>query len=469
MTLEMPVATVSSGAGLDDPVHRMAAVVDPDSFRLDAEPPGGHVRSGSGRLDGREVRTFCCDARVGGGALGADDAATIAGVVEAAARAGAPIVGIWQSGGARLQEGTSSLDGMGRIFRAIVGSQGVVPHVSVVLGSAAGGAAYGPALSDFVVAGPEARVFVTGPDIVRRVIGEDVDAAALGGPDMHATHSGVVHLCEPSDEAALSKARALLRLLAGPSAPLVGALPPEPRLEQIVPTSTKQVYDMRLLAATLLDAGAPLVELHPRWAPNLLTVFGRLGGRTVGLLGNNPYHLAGCLDCAGSEKGAAFVDKCDEMGIPLVVLADVPGYLPGTEQESGGIVVRGARLLRAFARARVPRVTVIVRKAYGGAFIAMNSKSLGADAVYAWPRAEVGVMHPEGAVDVLYRRRLANTAPSHRDAVRTQLAREYQHGAGGLGRALACGHIDRVIEPRETRAALSSALLAARRSRRAGA
>jgi acetyl-CoA/propionyl-CoA carboxylase carboxyl transferase subunit len=469
MTIKMPATPILHEPSNADPVRRMAAVVDPETFRPDPEPPRGHVRSGSGTIDGRQVRTFCCDARVGGGALGGDDAATIAGVVVAAARAGAPIVGIWQSGGARLQDGTSSLDGMGRIFRAIIESQGVVPHVSVVLGSAAGGAAYGPALSDFVVAGPDARVFVTGPDIVRRVIGEDVDAAALGGPDMHATRSGVVHVCELTDEAALGKARALVRLLAGRSTPPAGHLPPEPRLEQIVPASAKQVYDMRLLAATLLDPDAAPVELHQRWAPNLLTVFGRLGGRTVGLLGNNPYHLAGCLDCAGSEKGAAFVEKCDEMRIPLVVLADVPGYLPGTQQESGGIVARGARLLRAFARAKVPRVTVIVRKAYGGAFIAMNSKSLGADAVYAWPRAEVGVMHPEGAVDVLFRRRLANTAPSHRDAVRTQLAQEYQHGAGGLGRALACGHIDTVIQPSDTRAAVSAALIAAGRSSRAGA
>jgi acetyl-CoA/propionyl-CoA carboxylase carboxyl transferase subunit len=461
MTLEVPAARTSCTPSDADPVRRMAVVVDPGTFRPDPEPPRSHVRSGSGSIDGRRIRTFCCDARVGGGALGGDDAATIAGVVEAAARAGAPIIGIWQSGGARLQDGTSSLDGMGRIFRAIVESQGVVPHVSVVLGSAAGGAAYGPALSDFVVAGPDARVFVTGPDIVRRVIGEDVDAAALGGPDVHATRSGVVHLCEPTEEAALAKARALLRLLAGAGTPPAADLPPEPRLEQIVPASAKQVYDMRLLAATLLDADATPVELHQRWAPNLLTVFGRLGGRTVGLLGNNPYHLAGCLDCAGSEKGAAFVEKCDEMRIPLVVLADVPGYLPGSQQESGGIVVRGARLLRAFARARVPRVTVIVRKAYGGAFIAMNSKSLGADAVFAWPLAEVGVMHPEGAVDVLFRRRLANTAPSHRDAVRIRLAQQYQDGAGGLGRALACGHIDSVIQPSDTRATVAAALLAA--------
>lgn len=460
MTLQMsaPIAPTSTDV---DPWLRMATVVDPHTFSPDPEPARGHVRSGSGTIDHRQVRTFCCDARHGGGALGQDDADIIAAVVEGAARAREPIVGIWQSGGARLQDGTSSLDGMGRIFRAIVGSQGVVPHVSVVLGPAAGGAAYGPALSDFIVAGPGARVFVTGPEIVRRVIGEDVDAAALGGPEMHATRSGVVHVSELSEEAALGTARALLRLLAGRNQPHGEALPPDPRLEELVPISPKQVYDMRLLVSALLDREVPPVELHQRWAPNMLTSFGRLGGLKVGVLANNPYYLAGCLDCTGSEKGAAFVEKCDELKIPIVVLADVPGYLPGTAQESGGIVVRGARLLRAFARARVPRVTVIIRKAYGGAFIAMNSKSLGADAVYAWPHAEVGVMHPEGAVDILFRRQLAEAAPHLRDALRTRLAQEHEHGAGGLGRALTLGHVDAVIQPSDTRAVVRTALLAA--------
>ena len=415
-------------------------------------------------IDGQEVRAFCCDARRGGGALGADDARLIVGVVESAARSRAPVVGIWQSGGARLQDGTSSLDGMGCIFRSIVSSQGVIPHVSVVLGPAAGGAAYGPALSDFIVTGPGARVFVTGPDIVRRVIGEDVDATALGGPELHTTRSGVVHVAEPSDESALGTAKALLRLVSGRGV-LGEETRSDPRIDQIVPSSPKKVYDMRELAAALLDKDVPPVELHRRWAPNIVTMFGRLRGLKVGLLANNPYYLAGCLDCAASEKGAAFVEKCDKMGIAVVVLADVPGYLPGLEQESSGIVVRGARLLRAFAKARVPRVTVIIRKAYGGAFIAMNSKSLGADAVYAWPRAEVGVMHAEGAVDVLFRRQLAEAAPARRDALRTQLAREYQDGAGGLRRALSLGHVDAVIEPSDTRARLISAILAADRCR----
>jgi acetyl-CoA/propionyl-CoA carboxylase carboxyl transferase subunit len=218
---------------------------------------------------------------------------------------------------------------------------------------------------------------------------------------------------------------------------------------------------MRLLTSALLDPDTPPVELHERWAPNVLTVFGRLGGATVGILANNPYHLAGCLDCTGSDKAAGFVQKCDELGIPIVVLADVPGYLPGSQQESCGIVARGAQLLGAFARSTVPRVTVIIRKAYGGAFIAMNSKSLGADAVYAWPLAEVGVMYPDGAVDVLFQRRLAEAPPKLRDRLRAHLAQEYSRGAGGLGRALARGYIDAVIQPRDTRAVVATALCAA--------
>jgi acetyl-CoA/propionyl-CoA carboxylase carboxyl transferase subunit len=444
-----------------DPLSRLAEVVDPETLNPDSEPAAGHVRSGSGMIDNQVVRIFCCDARHGGGALGEEDATIIARAVETAIQEVVPVVGIWQSGGARLQDGTSSLDGMGRIFRAIVRSRGVIPHVSVVLGAAAGGAAYGPALSDFIVAGPAARLFVTGPEVVRRVTGEDVDAATLGGPEVHATRSGVLHVCEATDGGALSTARGLLRLLIGPHRPVTNQLPPDSGLENIVPTSPKQVYDMRRLTSALLDPDTPPVELHERWAPNVLTVFGRLGGATVGILANNPYHLAGCLDCAGSDKAAGFVQKCDELDIPIVVLADVPGYLPGTQQESGGIVVRGARLLGAFAKSTVPRVTVIIRKAYGGAFIAMNSKSLGADAVYAWPLAEVGVMYPEGAVDVLFRRRLAEAPPKLRDSLRAHLAQEYEQGAGGLGRALARGYIDAVIQPRDTRAVVATALCAA--------
>src|SRR5262249_32322479 len=233
---------------------------------------------------------------------------------------------------------------------------------------------------------------------------------------------------------------------------------PDRRLSSVLPASSRTVYDVRDVVRLILDADTAPIELHRWWAPNIVTTYGRINGMTVGILANNPLHLAGCLDCAASEKAAAFVQKSASLGIPLVVLADVPGYLPGRDQESNGVVMRGARLLNAFARANVPRVTVILRKAYGGAFIAMNSKSLGATAVFAWPSAEVGVMYPNGAVEIIYRRRLAETAERDRPALVEALAREYEGGAGGLRRALACGHIDGVIDPAETRSVVWSAL-----------
>jgi acetyl-CoA/propionyl-CoA carboxylase carboxyl transferase subunit len=438
-----------------DPVHRMMTIADAGTLRV-APDTGSSVRAGHGLVDGRSVVIFASDPRRSGGALGEADADAIVAAIRSAVDDHSPVVGIWQSGGARLQDGTSSLHGMGRIFRAIVTAD--VPLVSVVLGPAAGGAAYGPALTDFVVSGPDARIFVTGPDVVRRVTGEQVDAAGLGGPELHTVHSGVLHAGEPTDAAALEYARRLVGLLAARTRAHPVIVEPDPRPALIVPTSPRQVYDMHALVAVLLDQHSPWVELHRRWAPNIITGIGRLAGRTVGVLANNPYQLAGCLDCAASEKSAAFVAKCSALGVPLVVLVDVPGYLPGLQQESGGVVTRGARLLQAFALAEVPRVTVIIRKAYGGAFIAMNSKSLGATAVYAWPGAEVGVMYPSGAIDILHRRELAAAPPEHRDALRATLAQRYVHGAGGLRRALSCGHVDEVIEPARTRQVLSAAV-----------
>jgi acetyl-CoA/propionyl-CoA carboxylase carboxyl transferase subunit len=327
----------------------------------------------------------------------------------------------------------------------------------VVLGPAAGGAAYGPALTDIVICGPRARVFVTGPNIVRQVTGEIVDADALGGPDLHARRSGVVHLAERTDEDALLRARDLALLFAARVTTPQAALTDDRTLEEILPASSRSAYDMRILIRRLLDAESQ-VELHPRWALNVVTTIGRLGGRTVGVLANNPWHLAGCLDCSGSEKAAAFVSTCDTHCVPLIVLVDVPGYLPGSDQESGGIVMRGARLLAAFSRARVPRVTVIVRKAYGGAFIAMNSRALGATAVYAWPNAEVGVMYPTTAAEILHRRLLAHTSPSRRSRRLDALAHDYLQLSGGLDRALREGHVDRVIEPASTRRTVALAL-----------
>lgn len=442
----------------DDPVSRIVAASDAGSLSLDPELVGSSVRSGHARMRGTDVYVFASDPRASGGALGERATRVVVAAIERASAAGVPCVGIWHSGGARLQEGTSSLDGVGRMFRAMSLAAGRSLRVSVVLGAAAGGAAYGPGLTDVVISGPAARIFVTGPTIVREVTGEVVDDLALGGPDVHARHSGLVHVTAPSDGGALSQARTLVDLMAGRPALDGARAGPDPRMRTVVPTSPRLSYDMHDVIDLLLDPESPSLELHARWAPNVLTVLGRLGGRTIGVLANNPRHLAGCLDCAASEKAAAFVEKCERFGLPMAVLVDVPGYLPGTSQEAGGIVMRGARLLHAFSCATVPRVTVILRKAYGGAFIAMNSKSLGASAVYAWPSAQVGVMSATGAVEVLHRRRITYTAPARRQQLVSALAQQYEARAGGLARALQCGHVDAVIDPAETRQRVAAAV-----------
>jgi acetyl-CoA/propionyl-CoA carboxylase carboxyl transferase subunit len=440
------------------PEERLATLSDPGSLHLDATAGSG-VRSGVAQVCGVRTGLFACDPRVGGGALGEQGCDVIVSAVRRAARDACALVGVWHSGGARLQDGTSSLDGVGRVFEALVATAGILPRISVVLGPCAGGAAYAPALTDMIVAGPDSRVFVTGPEVVRAATGELVDATILGGPELHARSSGLLHRDEPTDLDALHTARALVGLLTTPEVRTAGEPAGDGVLAGLVPSSPRQVYEMSELVEGLLDEGS-VVQLRPRWAPNVVTSLGRLYGTRVGVLANNPSYLAGCLDCAGSEKAAEFVSLCDRHGVPLVVLVDVPGYLPGSDQEAAGIVARGARLLTAFARCRVPRVTVIVRKAYGGAFIAMNSHSLGADAVYAWPTAEVGVMYPDGAVQILHRRLLDRCPPEGRDRLLARLASDYREGAGGLARALACGHVDAVIEPDETRATVHRTLTA---------
>jgi acetyl-CoA/propionyl-CoA carboxylase carboxyl transferase subunit len=370
-------------------------------------------------------------------------------------------VGIWHSGGARLQDGTASLHGIGLVFRTIVLASGRIPQISVVLGPAAGGAAYGSALTDFVISGPASRIFVTGPDIIRRVTGEVVDAAVLGGPEQHATVSGVTHVAEPSETAALGVARALVGLLSARQVPAPAPMGADARFRSVLPASPRRAYDVHRIVDLLLDAESPRVELQRRWGRNVVTVLGRIGGRTVGVLANNPLHLAGCLDSTGSEKAARFVRTCDALGLPLAVLADVPGYLPGRRQESEGIVRRGAKLLHAFAESVVPRVTVIIRKAYGGAFVAMNSRALGATAVFAWPGAEVGVMHARSAVAILHRRLLGTMPVERHSPLVEELAADYERGAGGLPGAVAREHVDRVIDPADTKRVVAEALASA--------
>jgi acetyl-CoA/propionyl-CoA carboxylase carboxyl transferase subunit len=343
----------------------------------------------------------------------------------------------------------------------MVAASGRVPQISLVLGPAAGGAAYGPALGDFVIMGPGGRVFVTGPEIVRAVTGEAVDALSLGGPDVHLQSSGVAHLAATTDDMAVSLTRDLVQLLASPGdlAP-PHHLPAEPRFETVLPPSSRRAYSVYPVIDLLLDKECSIVEVHRSWARNIVTILGRLGGRTVGVVASNPLHRGGCLDAQSSEKAARFVRTCDAFGVPLVVLADVPGYLPGRAQEWDGVVRRGAKLLHAFAEAVVPRVTVVTRKAYGGAFIAMNSRSLGASSVLAWPSAEVGVMSASAAVGLLHRRHLARVAEKDRPALAAQLALDYARTSGGLRKAVKLGIVDAVIAPSETRREVAKVLAA---------
>ena len=407
-----------------------------------------------GLVDGVPTLAFATDPTIQGGALGMEGCAAIARTTHEAVRRGCPVVGVWHSGGARLREGVAGLDAVARVFAAQTAASGKVPQVSVVLGPAAGGAAYGPALTDLVVLGPQGRVFVTGPDVVRRVTGEDCDMVRLGGPEVHGRRSGVVHLVADTDADALQRARDLVSLLADQGE--VGEVAPRPDPSEVMPAEARRAYDVRPLVDRLLDA--PGLELQPGWAPNVTTVLGRLGGRTVGVVANNPLRLGGCLDSSSGEKAARFVNLCDALGVPLVFVVDVPGYLPGLSQEWDGVVRRGAKLLHAYAACTVPRLTVITHKSFGGAFIAMGSKGLGADAVFAWPKAQVDVMGASAAVEVLHRRALAELEGIEREAEVLRLAELHVVETGGLQRAVACGAVDRVIEPATTRDVLAGAL-----------
>jgi acetyl-CoA/propionyl-CoA carboxylase carboxyl transferase subunit len=445
-----------------DPVARLEALFDTGSVRLLLPADAGGVLAAEGLIEGIPAVAFASDPRVQGGALGTVGCAAIVTAYDRALEIGAPVLGLWHSGGARLREGVESLHAVGTVFAAMTHASGKVPQISVVLGAAAGGAAYGPALTDLVILSDQGRIFVTGPDVVRSVTGEDVDMERLGGPEPHSRRSGVVHIVTSSDSEALSTARDLVQLLGNqhgqedePNHPSL----PDEDLGALLPASAKRAYDVHPLISGVLDG--PGIELHPRWAPNVVTTLGRLGGRTVGVIANNPLRLGGCLDATSAEKAARFVRMCDAFGVPLVVLVDVPGYLPGVGQEWDGVVRRGAKLLHAFAEATVPRVTLITRKSYGGAYIAMNSRALGATKVFAWPSAEVAVMGAVAAVRILHRRTLAAAPPDQRHELEAQLAAEHEREAGGMVRAQELGVIDEVIDPAKTRRALAEAIASA--------
>jgi acetyl-CoA/propionyl-CoA carboxylase carboxyl transferase subunit len=437
-----------------NPMTRLALLFDKGTTELITTEDDSGMLAAIGRIEGATTVAFCSDATIQGGAMGEAGCKAIVVAYERALAEGCPVVGLWHSGGARLREGVVSLHAVGEVFAIMTRASGKVPQISVVLGPAAGGAAYGPALTDVVILGPEGRVFVTGPDVVRSVTGEDVDALRLGGPEPHGRRSGVVHVVADTQEGAYSEARRLAALL-GDQRELEAV---EDRdLAADLPESRKRAYDVHPIVAALLDDETSL-ELHPKWAPNVTTTLGRLGGRTVGVIANNPMRLGGCLDSASAEKAARFVRMCDAFGVPMVVIVDVPGYLPGVGQEWDGVVRRGAKLLHAFAESTVPRVTLVTRKAYGGAYIAMNSRSLGATRVFAWPGAEVAVMGAVAAVRILHRRRLAEVPEDVRGQVEQELAVEHEQLAGGLSRAQEIGVVDELVEPKKTRSAIANAI-----------
>ena len=444
---------------LRDPLHRLRQLSD--GCPLEVLRASDGAVSAVGQLGETACVLFATDPRHKGGALGVDGCTAIVDAYETAVSRGLPIIGIWQSGGARLPEGAASLDAVGSVFAAMTRASGIVPQISVVLGPAAGGAAYGPALTDVVIVGPAARVFVTGPDIVNSVTGETVDAESLGGPHVHAKSSGLSHIRTGSDGEALARAREVASLLSNTHTGMPSAANASEAVDpgQFLPTNERRAYDVRPIVASVLDESP--TELHREWAPNIVTSLGRLDGQPVGVIANNPIRMGGCLTAAASEKAARFVRLCDAFGLPLIVLVDVPGYLPGGKQEADGIVRRGAKLLHAFAAAQVPRFTVITRKAYGGAYIAMNSKSLGAAKVLAWPTAVVDVMSAQAAVTITRRRDIANVPEDGRDEAIAAFAAEHSELTGGLQRAVDSGIVDEVIDPSATRASLAALVASA--------
>ncbi|GAA4479124.1 acyl-CoA carboxylase subunit beta [Rhodococcus olei] len=465
MTILDPITRSDTPLDPRDPLARLEKLFDAGTTTTLHPRDKSGVLAASGEIDGVRTIAYCSDATVMGGAMGVEGCRHIVAAIDAAIEEQVPVVGIWHSGGARLAEGVEALHAVGLVFEAMVRASGLIPQISVVLGFAAGGAAYGPALTDVVIMAPEGRVFVTGPDVVRSVTGEQVDMESLGGPATHTKKSGVAHIAAHDELDALHRARRLVSMIADQGEfDEEAARRGDTDLRALMPESAKRAYDVRPIVHELLDnvdGESSLEELQGNWARSIVTGLGRLGGRTVGVIANNPLRLGGCLNSESAEKAARFVRLCNAFGIPLVVIVDVPGYLPGVSQEWEGVVRRGAKLLHAFAEASVPRVTLVTRKIYGGAYIAMNSRALGATAVYAWPEAEVAVMGAKAAVGILHKRALAAAPEEEREALHDRLAAEHEAIAGGVGRAMSIGVVDELIEPAKTRSLLTAALAAA--------
>jgi len=420
------------------------------------EHPGDGVVTGHGTIQGREVFVFSQDFTVVGGSLGEAHSEKISKVMDHAVRVGAPVIGLNDSGGARVQEGVDALAAYGEIFNRNVMASGVIPQISCIMGPCAGGAVYSPSMTDFTfMVEDSSYMFVTGPNVVKTVIHQDISFDELGGATVHAKKSGVAHFVLPNDVLCLREVRRLISYLPSNNQqkpPILDLRDPpdrtDPALDYLVPVNQNQPYDMKVLIHSILD-GAEFFEIHAQWARNLIVGFGRLGGGTIGLIANQPAALAGVLDCDAAAKGARFVRFCDAFNIPLVTLVDVPGFMPGPDQEHGGIIRHGAKLLYAFVEATVPRITVIVRKAYGGAYVVMNSKHIGADINYAWPTAEIAVMGPRGAAEVIYRTEIENSSDPAASLV--EMEHRYRNTFANPFLAAKRGYIDDVIFPRDTR------------------
>ncbi|MCE7928661.1 MAG: acyl-CoA carboxylase subunit beta [Chloroflexi bacterium CFX7] len=454
--------------------ERIELLLDPGTFdEIDAlvRPRGSAagtvgpeaVVTGWGKVEGRPVYVFSYDFTVLGGSLSEAVAEKILKLMDLAMMTGAPIVGIQDSGGARIQDGPESLRGFGEIFAMNTLASGVVPQISVIMGPCAGGAVYSPAITDFVfMTEGTSQMFITGPDVVRSVTGEEVTQEELGGADVHAMKSGVAHFALAGEEETLAEVRRLLSFIPSNNAddpPYRPAGDDPARAEEdlltIVPAEPNRPYDVRDVVYRIVDDG-DFLEVHDRYAPNIVVGLGRMGGRTVGFVCNQPMHLAGSLDINASRKAARFVRFCDCFNIPLVTLVDVPGYLPGTSQEYNGIITHGAKLLFAYSEATVPKIAVVLRKAYGGAYLVMSSKHLRGDMNYAWPTAEVAVMGPDGAANIVYREEIAKA--ENPEARRKELIDEYREKFANPYIPAGRGFLDDVIDPRATRAKIISAL-----------
>ncbi len=458
--------------------ERIEKLLDPGSFQeIDVfvrhrthdfemqknRPYGDAVIIGHGTIDGRRVCVFSQDFTVFGGSLGEVMGEKMCKVMDLAAKVGCPVIGINDSGGARIQEGVVSLGAYGDVFLRNVRCSGVIPQISLIMGPCAGGAVYSPAITDFIFMVKEtSHMFITGPDVIRTVTGEEVDFESLGGAMAHNAKSGVAHFASEDEDACLEDARYLFSFLpqnnletAPRVIPTDDPLRMDPELDTVVPDNPNKPYDMRDVIRLIVDDGE-FLEVHEHYARNIVCGFSRLNGYSVGIFGNQPAHLAGVLDIDSSEKAARFVRTCDAFNIPILTLCDVPGFLPGTAQEWGGIIRHGAKLLYAYAEATVPKITVITRKAYGGAYDVMGSKHLAADFNFAWPTAEVAVMGPEGAVNIIYRRDIA--ASPTPDERRSKLISSYKAHFANPYAAAERGYIDDVIIPHETRPKVINAL-----------